>query len=121
FGWNDFTLDYIDPFGKIFINVLKLIAVPLVLFSIISGVSNLKDINKLGKIGAKTLGLYLATTILAVSVGLMSVNLIKPGSKVSEETLVENRIDYEMWAKSNRIEILDGVCETCETENAERV
>ena len=49
-GWNDFTLDFIDPFGKIFINVLKLIAVPLVLFSIISGVAALKDISKLGKI-----------------------------------------------------------------------
>lgn len=47
-GWNQFTIDWIDPFGKIFIRILKAIAVPLVLLSIISGVSSLTDINRLG-------------------------------------------------------------------------
>ena len=65
FGWNQFTMDWIQPIGDIFINLLKLIAVPLVLFSIISGVASLGDINKLGRIGAKTLGVYLATTMFS--------------------------------------------------------
>lgn len=117
FGWNDFTLNYVDPFGKIFINVLKLIAVPLVLFSIISGVTALKDINKLGKIGVKTLLLYVGTTLVAVTIGLFSVNLLQPGSKVSGDLRLENRISYELWAKNNGITMLDGVCELCQEKN----
>lgn len=117
FGWNDFTKEYIDPFGKIFINVLKLIAVPLVLFSIISGVAALKDINKLGKIGGKTLFLYILTTVIAVSIGLISVNLIKPGNHVSEESHQHNRIKYELWANENNIQILDNTCVSCDESN----
>ena len=70
FGWNSFTLNYIQPLGDIFINILKLIAVPLVLFSIIGGVASLGDVKKLGRLGAKTLGLYLLTTFFAVTLGL---------------------------------------------------
>lgn len=116
-NWTEFTLDFVDPFGKIFINVLKLIAVPLVLFSIISGVTALKDINKLGKIGIKTLLLYLATTGLAVSVGLVAVNLINPGEKVNAQLLESNRIDYELWAADNAIRVLDDRCLICEQRN----
>ena len=57
-GWVQFTADYIAPFGTIFINVLKLIAVPMVLFSIISGISSLKNIRQLGRVGVKTLSIY---------------------------------------------------------------
>ena len=85
YGWNQFTLDWIQPIGDIFINLLKLIAVPLVLFSIISGVASLGDIKKLGRIGIKTLGIYLATTMFAVIVGLALVNIFQPGAKASEE------------------------------------
>ena len=73
FGWNEFTLNWIQPFGDIFINLLKLIAVPLVLFSIISGVASLGDIKKLGRMGVKTLAIYLSTTMFAVIVGLALV------------------------------------------------
>ena len=83
YGWNEFTLDWIQPIGTIFINILKLIAVPLVLFSIISGVSSLGDIKKLGRIGVKTLGIYLVTTMFAVVVGLALVNIAQPGSSAS--------------------------------------
>jgi Na+/H+-dicarboxylate symporter len=121
FGWNEFTLNFIDPFGKIFINILKLIAVPLVLFSIISGVSALKDIRKLGKIGMKTLGLYLVTTMIAVSVGLVVVNLIQPGKKASNELRLENRIGYELWAKNNGVATPNGECYSCEASNSELV
>ena len=55
FGWDKFTHDWISPFGTIFINALKLIAVPLVLGSLITGVASLSDIRKLGRIGGKTL------------------------------------------------------------------
>ncbi|MEX1001718.1 MAG: dicarboxylate/amino acid:cation symporter [Crocinitomicaceae bacterium] len=100
FDWNDFTKDWVSPFGTIFIRALKFIAIPLVLFSIIVGISSLKDITKLGRIGAKTLGVYLITTILAVTIGLLFVNLAKPGSAIPMEQRIQNRISYELWVKS---------------------
>src|SRR5690554_6272633 len=63
-GWSEFTIKWIDPFGIIFINLLKLIAVPLVLLSIISGISNLGNTVSLGKIGGKTLLLYIFTSLV---------------------------------------------------------
>ena len=107
FGWNQFTLDWIQPIGDIFINLLKLIAVPLVLFSIISGVASLGDINKLGRIGAKTIGIYLATTMFAVLVGLTLVNIFQPGAKASDELKVKNRVSYELWRDAGGVEKLD--------------
>ena len=98
-GWNEFTINWIDPFGTIFIRLLKFIAVPLVLFSIISGISGLKDISKLGRMGAKTLLLYLITTIMAVGLGLLLVNIIRPGDFVDEGQRIRNRISYEIWVK----------------------
>ena len=109
FGWNEFTIDYIKPFGDIFINVLKLIAVPLVLFSIISGVSSLGDPAKLGRLGIKTVITYLLTTMTAVVVGLLLVNLFQPGARVSEDLLESNRIRYELWRDANGIEVLDDI------------
>lgn len=99
-GWNEFTINWIDPFGKIFIKILKFIAVPLVLFSIVSGVAGLKDVSKLGRMGAKTLGLYLVTTVIAVAMGLLLVNLIKPGNFIEENQRVKNRVSYELWVSS---------------------
>lgn len=121
FGWSQFTLDWINPFGVIFIKLLKLIAVPLVLFSIIGGVTGIGDPERLGRMGFKTLTLYLATTIMAITLGLGLVNFIKPGKLVSEESRFENRINYELWAKSNGIEIVDGKCISCEANNKEIV
>jgi Na+/H+-dicarboxylate symporter len=99
-GWNDFTDDWIAPFGTIFIRALKFIAIPLVMFSIIVGISSLKDINKLGRVGLKTLSVYLVTTVLAVSIGLIFVNLVRPGDAISEDQKIHNRIEYELWVKS---------------------
>lgn len=109
FGWNDFTIDYIKPFGDIFINILKLIAVPLVLFSIISGVSSLGDPAKLGRLGIKTVVTYLLTTMTAVIVGLVLVNLFEPGARVSDDLLESNRIRYELWRDANGIQVLDDI------------
>ncbi len=81
-----FISDYIKPFGTIFINLLKLIAVPLILASLIKGVSDLKDISKLSKMGGRTIITYLITTLTAVIIGLVLVNVIEPGKSISVET-----------------------------------
>src|SRR5690606_30053751 len=83
--WGPFISDWVKPFGTIFINLLKLIAIPLILVSLISGVSNLKDISKLSRIGGKTISFYLVTTVIAIIVGLVAVNTIKPGNFLSKE------------------------------------
>jgi Na+/H+-dicarboxylate symporter len=85
-GLSEFVQDWIGPFGVIFINALKLIAVPLVLASLIVGVASLSDLSKLSRIGGKTIGIYLATTTVALVIGLTLVNLIEPGATVPEET-----------------------------------
>ncbi|HEA30980.1 MAG TPA: dicarboxylate/amino acid:cation symporter [Leeuwenhoekiella sp.] len=108
-GWSEFTINWIAPFGTIFINLLKLIAVPLVLFSIINGVANIGDPSSLGRMGGKTLLAYLLTTVLAVTVGLVLVNLIKPGKLVDEDSRIDNRIGYEVWAASQNLQIKDGI------------
>lgn len=108
-GWSAFTINWIDPFGTIFINLLKLIAVPLVLFSIISGVANIGDPKSLGRMGGKTLLIYLVTTVFAISLGLILVNTIKPGKLIDEQSRIDNRISYEIWASSQGYQIKDGV------------
>lgn len=108
-GWNGFTKDWIDPFGTIFIRLLKFIAVPLVLFSIISGIMTLPDLSKLGRMGAKTLVAYLITTVAAVGIGLLVVNVLQPGKRMAEDQRVKNRIKYELWVQqTDDVEILDG-------------
>ncbi len=109
-GWSEFTLNWIDPFGVIFINLLKLIAVPLVLFSIISGISGLSDTSSLGRMGFKTLVAYLVTTVFAISIGLTLVNTFKPGTLVDESQRRSNRVRYELWvAETLGVEKLDDV------------
>tara|TARA_B100000886_G_scaffold303253_1_gene233808 strand:- start:3814 stop:5070 length:1257 start_codon:yes stop_codon:yes gene_type:complete len=99
-GWIDFTNDWIKPWGKIFINLLKLIAVPLVFASLIKGVSSLSDISKLSRIGGKTIGIYLFTTIVAVTFGLLLVNIVQPGTSFSEEKRMELKEQYASSAAS---------------------
>ncbi len=84
-GLGDFTSDYIAPFGLIFINLLKLIAVPLVLSSLITGVASLSDLKKLSKIGSKTISIYILTTAISVIIGLFIVNSLAPGTTVPQE------------------------------------
>jgi len=82
----EFVLNYIKPVGTIFINCLKMIAVPLVLASLIVGVANLGDVAKLGRIGGKTIAAYLSTTVVAVSIGLILVNVFQPGKSLPTST-----------------------------------
>ena len=88
-GGAAFTSDYIKPFGTIFINLLKLIAIPLILASLIKGVSDLQDISKLSQMGGRTILTYVTTTLIAVTIGLILVNTIQPGKSISVDTRQE--------------------------------
>ena len=98
----DLISDWIKPFGTIFINSLKLIAIPLILASLIKGISDLKDIAKLSKMGGATIVTYMITTVIAVSIGLIGVNVVKPGESISEETRLELISAYESDADEKR-------------------
>jgi proton glutamate symport protein len=84
-GRSQWVLDYIEPFGRLFLNLLKMIAVPLVLFSLVAGVASLDDSRKLGRIGGKSIVLYLGTTAVAITIGLVVVSLLGPGKGLSAE------------------------------------
>ena len=88
-GGGAFVGDYIKPFGTIFINLLKLIAIPLILASLIKGVSDLQDISKLSQMGGRTILTYVTTTLIAVTIGLILVNTIQPGKSISVDTRQE--------------------------------
>ncbi len=94
-GFNDFTLDFVKPFGTIFITLLKLIAVPLVLVSLVAGVTSLNDTASLSRMGGKTVLIYLFTTVFAITIGLAAVNLIKPGKALPESTKIELQETYK--------------------------
>lgn len=103
FSWGPgFITNWIKPFGNMFINALKLIAVPLILGSLIKGISDLKDISKLSRMGFKTISIYIGTTILAISVGLVIVNIIQPGKSISEETRTELLEGYASEASAKQ-------------------
>lgn len=99
-GWQKFTTDWIAPFGAIFINLLKLIAIPLVLASLICGVASLSDLRKLSRIGGKTILIYMITTTISVSIGLVLVNVLKPGHHVPQEMREQLQSSYEKDASS---------------------
>jgi Na+/H+-dicarboxylate symporter len=115
-GWSRFNLDWIDPFGTIFINLLKMIAVPLVLFSIITGVAGMGEVTRLGRLGIKTLGFYLITTVIAVTIGLVAVNVLSPGTWGDDDKRIANRINYELWVQQTAgvEQPLDGKCLSCD-------
>ena len=90
FSWGkQFVGDWIAPFGTIFIRLLKLIAIPLIFTSLVKGISDLKDISKFRNIGVRTIILYISTTIIAITIGLLLVNTLKPGVGISQETIDE--------------------------------
>jgi Na+/H+-dicarboxylate symporter len=94
-GWGQFTSDWIAPFGTLFLNLLQLIAVPLILASLIVGVASLGDLEQLSRIGGKTLGIYVLTTTVALVVGLVLVNSIEPGATVPQEMRAQLEQTYQ--------------------------
>lgn len=86
-GGANFVSNWINPFGNIFVKLLKLIAVPLIIASLVKGISDLKDISKFKNIGVRTIIIYIGTTVIAITIGLLLVNIAKPGDGISEETI----------------------------------
>ena len=107
-GLANFTNDWVAPFGKIFLNLLKLIAVPLVLSSLITGVASLSDTKKVSRIGGKTITIYVLTTAVAVTIGLISVNILQPGDTVPEDMKTKLQETYKS-AASGRMEAAEEV------------
>ena len=94
-GWLDFTNEWIKPWGIIFVNLLKLIAVPLVFASLVKGVASLSDISRLSRIGGKTIAFYLTTTVIAVTIGLILVNTVSPGANFDKGSVQLTRTNQE--------------------------
>ncbi len=88
-GGAKFILNWINPIGTIFVKLLKLIAVPLIIASLVKGISDLKDISKFKNIGLKTIAIYIGTTVIAITIGLLLVNIVKPGEGISEDTITK--------------------------------
>ncbi len=88
-GLNKFTLDWVKPWGTIFLKLLKLIAVPLIFVSLVKGISSLTDISKLSRIGVKTIVYYMVSTLIATTFGLFLVNVVEPGNTFPEEKRAE--------------------------------
>ena len=107
-GWSEFTGNWIAPWGRIFLNLLKLIAVPLILFSIVSGVVSLGNPKDLGRIGLSTLLLFISTSFFAVTVGLGMGLLLRPGENVDDQIRKENRMQYETYCLKSGMKPADG-------------
>jgi Na+/H+-dicarboxylate symporter len=93
-GGATFVANWINPFGTIFVKLLKLIAIPLILASLVKGISDLKDISKFKNIGLKTMSIYIGTTVIAITIGLLLVNVLKPGDGISEGTIQKLTENY---------------------------
>jgi proton glutamate symport protein len=79
-GLGDTIIAWLSPIGKIFLRLIQMVIIPLVFASLLVGVASLGDVRKLGRLGLKTLGLYLLTTTVAVTVGLVCAQTIQPGT-----------------------------------------
>ena len=93
-GIGEYISDWIMPFGTIFVKMLKLVAVPLILVSLVSGISNLRDTSKLSRIGGKTFGIYIMTTISAIVIALILANTLQPGEYFPEDKTIELKEKY---------------------------
>ena len=93
-GGAQFVSDWIKWLGTIFVKLLKLIAIPLILASLIKGISDLKDISKFANIGVRTIIIYICTTVVAITIGLVLVNVFQPGDGVSDETIAKLTATY---------------------------
>ncbi len=102
-GGAEFVKNWIKPFGTIFINLLKLIAIPLIVASLIKGISDLKDIAKFSSMGLRTIVIFIISTVIAITIGLTIVNVFKPGSTVSQETIDQLIGTYQV-AATQRVE-----------------
>ena len=93
-GIGEYISDWVSPFGTIFVKMLKLVAVPLILVSLVSGISNLRDTSKLSRIGGKTFGIYIMTTVSAIVIALILANTFQPGEYFPEKKTIELKEKY---------------------------
>jgi proton glutamate symport protein len=100
-GATDHVLLYIRPLGTLFLNLLKMIAVPLVLFSLVAGVASLNDTSKLGRIGGRTIALYLGTTALAITIGLLVASIIQPGASIAADPQIRAGLQANFGAEAS--------------------
>lgn len=106
-GWGDFTNNWIAPFGTIFLRLLLLIAVPLVIASLITGIASLADLQKLSRIGGKTIAMYIGTTLIALVIGLGVVNLVKPGATIPDDLRARLQDNYETDTADREMAVQD--------------
>jgi len=90
----DFTHDWVTPFGTLFVNLLKLIAMPLVFASLVTGIASLADVSKLSRMGGRTIGIYLLTTVISITIGLVVVNVLEPGKSLPPEVSADLQASY---------------------------
>ena len=114
FEWGaTFVSDWVLPIGTIFVRLLKLIAVPLILASLIKGISDLKDIAKFKDMGLRTFGLYMMTTVVAIFIGLGLVNTFNPGDGISQETIASLTETYASDSGSTAVAAGADLCLPC--------
>ena len=99
--WIGSPIGELRPIGDAFIRLISLIVVPLVFASLLVGTASLNDIRKLGRIGSKTIGYYLVTTSIAITIGLILANTIKPGTALNSQTRAELLKNYQREAQSS--------------------
>ena len=106
----DFTHDWVTPFGTLFVNLLKLIAMPLVFASLVTGIASLADVSKLSRMGGRTIGIYLLTTVISITIGLVVVNVLEPGKSLPPEVSADLQASY-VGEIEGRADTIDSVRE----------
>lgn len=104
-AWGAFVATYIEPLGTAFVRLIGMVIVPLVFASLLVGTTSLGDIRSLGRIGAKTIGFYLCTTVIAITIGLLLANLVQPGLGLAENAksrLIERAAQQDIAAEAPR-------------------
>ncbi|HIG02452.1 MAG TPA: cation:dicarboxylase symporter family transporter, partial [Myxococcales bacterium] len=109
-GLSEFTRDWVTPFGTLFVNLLKLIAMPLVFASLVTGVASLADVSKLSRMGGRTIAIYLLTTVFSICIGLVVVNVLQPGASLPPEVSANLQASY-VAEVANRTDTIEQVRE----------
>lgn len=94
-GFSGKVMTYVQPFGSAFVRLISMVVVPLVFASLLVGTASMNDIRKLGRIGTKTIAYYLCTTAVAVTIGLLLANTLKPGAGLSDQARAQLIKDAE--------------------------
>jgi Na+/H+-dicarboxylate symporter len=99
------VIDFFQPVGQAFIQLIKMIVIPLVFASLLVGTASISDIKKLGRIGARTIIFYIVSTALAITLGLVIANVVQPGSSIPEDIQSELNQNYGQEAQ-NKISVI---------------